>query len=102
MAIRVERWTKDSAPDPTALREQMEMEGYTVTEHSEAPGTVHEPHDHSTDQSLWIISGSVLLRVGDQKYTLNAGDRDYLPAHTEHSALVIGEEILVYLNGVKT
>lgn len=102
MSIRVERWTKASAPDPTELRKQMETEGYTVSEHNEAPGTVHEPHDHSTDQSLWIISGSAQLRVGDEQYTLNAGDRDYLPAHTEHSAIVLGEEMVVYLNGVKT
>lgn len=102
MAIRVERWTNAFAPDPTELRRQMEKEGYTVTEHSEAPGTVHEPHDHSTDQSLWIIRGSAQLRVGDEQYILNAGDRDYLPANTEHSALAIGEEFVVYLNGVKT
>jgi quercetin dioxygenase-like cupin family protein len=79
----------------------MEAEGYIVSEHIEPPGTVHEPHDHSTDQSLWIISGSAQLRIGDELYTLNAGDRDYLPAHTEHSALAIGEKMVVYLNGVK-
>ena len=101
MSIRVERWAKDFAPDTTELRKQMEAEGYIVTEHSDTPGIVHEPHDHSTDQSLWIISGSAQLRVGDENYTLNTGDRDFLPAHTEHSAIAIGDEMVIYLNGVK-
>lgn len=101
MSIRVERWSRVEAPDATAMRQQMEAEGYMVTEHSEAPGTVHTPHDHSTDQSLWIISGSAQLRVGDEQYVLNAGDRDFLSARTEHSAIAIGEEMVVYLNGVK-
>lgn len=83
------------------MRRQMEAEGYVVSEHCEAPGTVHAPHDHSGDQSLWIISGSAQLRVGDEQYVLNAGDRDFLPAHTEHSAVATGEEMVVYLNGVK-
>ena len=79
----------------------METESYTVSECSDAPGTVHTPHDHNEDQSVWVVSGSLRLRVGDAHYTLNAGDRDYLPAHTEHSALTIGDEMVVYLIGAK-
>lgn len=80
----------------------MEAEGYTVTECRDASGTVHAPHDHNEDQTIWVTSGSFQICIGDEQYTLNAGDRDYLPAHTEHSALASSESAVVYLIGAKT
>jgi len=52
-------------------------------------------------QSHWIISGELELQVGQETYRLRAGDRDFLPANTIHSAFVPGDEAVVYLIGAK-
>ena len=41
------------------------------------------------------------LRVGHETYVLRAGDRDFLPANTMHSAFVPGDEPVIYLIGAK-
>lgn len=101
MNIEVEHWSEDTPPNPTQLRARLEAEGYSVFEWTDAPGTKYGPHSHAEDQSHWILSGVLELRVGHERYTLRAGDRDYLPANTMHSALVYGDEPVTYLIGSK-
>jgi len=79
----------------------MEAEGYSVFEWTDAPGTSYGLHSHAEDQSHWIVRGALTLRVGWEEYTLRAGDRDYLPANTEHSAVVPRDESVLYLIGAK-
>ena len=88
-------------PDPRSLRRQLELEGYSVFEWSDAPGTVYGPHSHAEAQSHWIVSGELELTVGDETYALRAGDRDFLPANTTHSAFVPGHQPVRYLIGAK-
>ncbi len=100
--FRIERWNRGSAPNPAMLRLTLESEGYRVFQWGELPEATHGLHKHSEDQSHWIISGALELtveRLGT--YVLEAGDRDFLPAHTYHSARVVGEEPVVYLVGEK-
>jgi len=47
------------------------------------------------------LSGELELRVGHEIYTLRAGDRDFLPANTIHSAFVPGDEPVTYLIGAR-
>jgi quercetin dioxygenase-like cupin family protein len=101
MEIQVERWAADRAPDASKLRQQLQSEGYSVFQWTDAAGTRYGPHAHPEDQSHWIISGTLELRVGHENYTLRAGDRDYLPANTTHSAFVPGDEPVTYLIGAK-
>jgi len=101
MNIEVEHWGKDDPPNPAELRQLLQDEGYSVFEWTDAPGTKYGPHAHAEDQSHWILSGELELRVGHETYTLRAGDRDYLPANTMHSAFVPGEEPVTYLIGAK-
>lgn len=101
MNIEVEHWAEESPPNPAALRQQLQDEGYSVFQWSDEPGTKYGPHAHPEDQSHWIISGELELRVGHETYTLRAGDRDYLPANTMHSAFVPGDEPVTYLIGAK-
>ena len=72
-----------------------------MLEWSDRPGTVYESHSHDTDQSHWIISGELELVVNGQTYQLRAGDRDFMPANTSHSAFVPGTQPVRYLIGVK-
>lgn len=101
LSIRVERWKEAEKPNADVLRRRMEAEGYNVFEWSDPPGTIYGPHSHGEDQSHWIVSGALRLGVGRERYTLRAGDRDFLSAHTEHSAVVPGRERVVYLVGVR-
>jgi mannose-6-phosphate isomerase-like protein (cupin superfamily) len=101
LSLRVERWNSVEAPNARELRERLEDEGYRVFEWIDAPGTVYDLHVHAEDQSHWIISGELELSIGDEQYTLRAGDRDYLPAYTRHTAAVRGDEAVIYLIGAK-
>ena len=101
MSIEVERWSDNTPPNPEELRARLQDDGYTVFEWTDAPGTKYGPHAHAEDQSHWILSGVLELRVGHETYTLRAGDRDYLPANTLHSASVPDTASVVYLIGAK-
>ncbi len=97
MSIQIDRWSETNLPDATELRDLLQREGYSVFQWTDAPGTKYGPHSHAEDQSHWILSGELELRVGHETYTLRAGDRDYLPANTIHSAFVPGDEPVIYL-----
>ena len=99
--MEVERWSDETPPDAKLLRRQLEDEGYSVVQSSDAPGTKYGPHAHAEDQSHWIVSGELALRIGHETYILRAGDRDFLPANTMHSAYVPGDMPVTYLIGAK-
>jgi quercetin dioxygenase-like cupin family protein len=101
MGIEVERWSISDTPDAGELKRRLQGEGYSVFQWSDAPGTVYAAHSHPEDQTHWILSGELELRVGRETYTLRAGDRDYLPANTTHSAFVPGDQRVTYLIGAK-
>lgn len=96
------RWQGWSAPNPATLRFQMEREGYRVFQWGDRPEAVYALHKHDEDQSHWIISGALELTIEKVGvFILEAGDRDYMPSGTWHSARVVGEEPVVYLIGEK-
>ena len=101
MSLNVERWDGSELPEAHVLRKRMEAEGYSVFESRDAAGTSYGLHSHAEDQSHWIVSGELELRVGYETYTLRAGDRDFLSANTVHSAFVLGDEPVNYLIGAK-
>jgi quercetin dioxygenase-like cupin family protein len=101
MSFRVERWNEEGAPDARELRKRLEAEGYSVFQWSDSPATTYGVHNHAEDQSHWILSGSLELIVDGESYILNVGDRDFLPAYTNHSARVVSREAVVYLIGAK-
>src|SRR5512133_1107490 len=101
MGIKVEQWSESNPPDAVDLRRRLLSEGYSVFQWSDAPGTTYAPHSHPEDQSHWILAGQLELRVGNEAYTLRAGDRDYLPANTVHAAFVPGSKSVTYLIGAK-
>ncbi len=101
MSIQIERWSAVDSPEVDRLKERLRAEGYSVFQWSDDPGTKYGPHAHAEDQSHWILSGQLELRVGHETYTLRSGDRDFLPANTIHSAFVPGDEPVVYLIGSK-
>jgi quercetin dioxygenase-like cupin family protein len=101
MGFRVERWSEENTPDERELRKRLEAEGYSVFQWSDAPATTYSVHNHAEDQSHWILSVALELTVDGESYVLNAGDRDFLPAHTNHAARVVSREPVVYLIGAR-
>src|ERR1700756_4792533 len=101
MTIRIERWSEETSPNPAELKQRLQSEGYSVFQRTDAPGTKYGPHAHGEDQSHWIISGELQLRVGHENYALRAGDRDFLPANTIHSAVVPNNQPVTYLIGAR-
>lgn len=101
MNPQIERWSEPAPPEAQPLKERLQSEGYSVFQWSDPPGTKYGPHSHGEDQSHWIVSGELELRVGHEVYTLRAGDRDFLPANTMHSAFVPGDIPVTYLIGAK-
>ena len=100
--FRIDRWSEVYAPNAAMLRLILEREGYRVFQWGDLPKMVYPQHKHAEDQSHWIISGALELTVeGFGTYILEAGDRDFLPAETYHSARVVSEEAVVYLIGEK-
>jgi quercetin dioxygenase-like cupin family protein len=100
--LRVERWQEIYAPNAAMLRYILVSEGYRVFQWGDAPEAVYALHKHAEEQSHWIISGALEITIdGGESYVLEAGDRDFLPAQTWHSARVVGEESVVYLVGEK-
>lgn len=99
---RVQRWGGDCLPDENNFRRQMAGEGYSVYLWTDGPGAVYGRHDHSGDQSHWVVSGAIELNVeGFGTVVLAPGDRDFLPAGTHHSARVVGDVPVAYLIGEK-
>ena len=99
---KIEKWDQNYVPNAEELRVQMEREGYSVFKWSDPVGRSYGDHSHGEDQSHWIISGKLELTVENfGTVVLEAGDRDFMPANTVHSARVIGDEAVVYLIGAK-
>jgi quercetin dioxygenase-like cupin family protein len=99
--MKVQRWQQTVPPDPAALRRTLEGEGYSVYAWTDDRGTTYPPHTHGDDQSHWVVRGAIALTVYGEEYVLRAGDRDWLPAGTLHSARVVGDAAVTYLVGSK-
>lgn len=97
---RIEKWRQVYRPNSAMLRLTMERDGYKVFQWSDHPGQVYGDHKHPESQSHWVVSGKLEItveRVGT--FLLEAGDRDFMPAETYHSARVIGDTPVLYLVG---
>lgn len=103
MSYRVKKWDRPGRkPDAGELTQQMISEGYAVFRWSDRPGAVYSEHEHAEEQSHCIISGVLEVNVrGFGTVVLKAGDRDFMPAGTVHSARVLGGKPVVYLIGSK-
>ena len=63
---------------------------------NDAPGSTYSGHKNSDDILMAFVAGSAQVRVGDQVYECEAGDRVLIDGQTEHSADV-GPQGVTYL-----
>lgn len=100
-SYRGEKWAEYYSPNAAMLRLKLAEGGYRVFQWRDQPGAYYGSHKHPEAQSHWVISGELEITVHSRTYVLAAGDGDFMPAGTEHSARVVGDEALVYLIGGK-
>lgn len=77
----------------------LELEGYDVLVYTYRPGTVFPEHEHSRPKCDAVLEGILRVTVDGLSLDLGAGDRIYLPAGTRHAAEVVGNAIVVSLDG---
>lgn len=82
--------------DEDQIRMEMGREGYNPRRVEEAPNTVYKPRKNLVDLLLVFLKGDAHLRVGDEEFHCNAGDRLQIPGNVEYSARV-GKDGVVYL-----
>lgn len=100
--FRIERWREVYKPSPAVLRYKLSSEGYSISHWVDRAGTIYGLHKHDKDQTHWIVSGELQISFENgSTYTLKAGDRDYMPAETWHTARVVGDEPVNYMVGEK-
>lgn len=58
------------------------------------PGIVSsdEPLIHACDECIFVLSGRLEVRLGDQTYEVDEGDSIYIDARMPHQILNVGEE----------
>ena len=91
----------DGASPPTEQEAEAKLhhEGYECFRWHDVPGAEYPRHRHEYDECLWILKGSITFAVEETEYTLNAGDRFYLPALVHHTAIVPHDQSVTYLVG---
>jgi mannose-6-phosphate isomerase-like protein (cupin superfamily) len=101
--MQVERWKEPYQPNPAMLRFTLSNEGLAVYQWCDTANSMRARHKHDKDQSHWIVSGRLEIRItqSGETYILEAGDRDFIPAETYYELSVVGEEPCLYLVGEK-
>jgi quercetin dioxygenase-like cupin family protein len=99
---RFEKWKEFYPPNIAMLRNILVSEGYLVYQWSDTPKAYYGPHKHPEEQTHWVVSGILELNIaGFGSVVLEAGDRDFMPADTYHTAEVLGDQEVLYLVGEK-
>jgi mannose-6-phosphate isomerase-like protein (cupin superfamily) len=98
MQLRQIPWEGACDPGEGALRLALEAEGFEVHAWRDPADRIYANHHHDCDESLWLVRGSLLLRVDEREYLLGPGDRLLLPRGVPHSARA-GPDGATYLIG---
>ncbi len=62
------------------------------------PGTTYPMHSHPHEQFSLLLSGRLLLRVGDETREIGPGDGWYAPADVPHGGEVLGGDPAVFID----
>jgi quercetin dioxygenase-like cupin family protein len=60
-----------------------------------AKGSVLPRHTHPQEQTGYLISGRILLSIGEQTHETQAGDSWCIPGGTEHGVEVLAESVVL-------
>lgn len=66
-----------------------------MTEFRLAAGSALPAHAHPHEQTGYLVSGHLRLRIGDESHEVRPGDSWCIPADAEHGATVIEDSVAV-------
>ena len=62
-----------------------------LTIHEVTAGTVVDLHRHNNEQIIYVVSGTMKFRLGEEEREMGAGDFVVIPPNAEHSAEVLSD-----------
>lgn len=95
------RWSRAKKPTLEELKASLTREGLPHELYSDPPGVKYGRHKHDFDDFVVIVSGKMKIMTDTEEWLMKPGDRLNLPAHTTHSAEVMGKEEVQYLSAAK-
>lgn len=66
-----------------------------LTEFRLEKGAVLPVHRHPNEQTGYLVSGRIDLKIEDKEYGVNPGDSWCIPGDVDHSAVVIEDSIAI-------
>ena len=62
------------------------------------PGSIYQMHSHPHEQFSLLLSGQILLTVGDETREIGPGDGWYAAGNVPHGGQIIGDEKAVFID----
>ncbi len=75
-------WSED------AIAKDAKLEGFAPFHFTNKPGDIYPPHAHPETKLLVFLEGSMEVRVADQLFHCEAGDKLIIPGNMTHEATV--------------
>ncbi len=66
-----------------------------MTEFKLEKGNALPKHTHPHEQTGYLVSGKIVLQIGNEKFETNPGDSWSIPGEVEHSAEVIEDSVAI-------
>lgn len=63
-----------------------------------APGQTSTPHSHDENEMFFVVEGSGIMRQGDEKRRVSAGDTVFITPHLDHDLTNDGEGRLRFVS----
>ena len=87
------RWDEDDTEGQILSGEQMHLIRAVYP-----PRSTYEIHSHPHEQFSLLLSGRLLLTVGDETREIGPGDGWYAPGGVPHGGEVLGDEEAVFID----
>jgi len=66
-----------------------------LTEFRLAQGETLPTHTHPHEQTGYLVSGRIVLTIGDERFEVEPGDGWCIPGDVEHGALILADSVAV-------
>jgi len=99
---QVMHWdVRDGELREQSIRAKLMAMGYRCSRYDYSPATYFPPHSHNVDKIDAVLAGRFCLTLFGCRCVLAAGDRIVVPKGIEHSAEVIGDQVVISIDAVK-
>ncbi len=78
-----------------ALKTTVHGERTHIVEFKLAAGNTLPKHAHEQEQTGYLVSGSIVLTIGDETFNAEPGDSWNIPGNVEHGAMIIADSVAI-------